>query len=155
MPRIAVMGVGNILMTDDGVGVHAVKALRNQKLPPDIITIDAGTSLLDAIQFLEEVDLLIIIDAIHGDGSPGTIYQLSLEDISTKSKRCFSTHHIGVLDALKISKLIGNLPDEIIILGVEPKKIDIGENLSPIIFEKIEDIINIIMNLIFDRKDNL
>ena len=142
------MGVGNMLMRDDGVGVHVVRALRQTKPPPGVEVIDAGTSALDTIQLLRNVDRLIVIDAVKGGGEPGTLYRLSLEDISETRLQHMSLHQLTLLEALDMARLTGDCPEVVVIVGVEPKDISVGMQLSTVIEEKIPQVISVVTELL-------
>jgi len=125
-PRILIMGLGNELMTDDGVGVHAVREL--SKAPPDGVGVaEVGTSILRAPHLLEEADIIIAIDAVEAGGEPGDIYQFDLSDADIQERRV-SLHDLGLIGALRL------MPEEkrprVFILGVEPATIDYGMALS-------------------------
>jgi len=124
--EITIVGLGNVLLKDDGVGVHAVREL--QKDPPkNVVVAEIGTRALAAQQLLEDADLVIAIDAAHADGPPGSIYRFDADNLETD--RPHSLHDLGIIG------LLGIMPEEsrpkVIILGVEPEVIDYGMELSP------------------------
>jgi hydrogenase maturation protease len=127
-PAIAIVGLGNELLMDDGVGVHAVREL--QKAPPEnVAVVEVGTRALAAQQILEDADIVIAIDAAHADGPAGSIYRFEADKI--ESDRLWSLHEMGIIGVLRL------MPDEsrpkVIILGVEPEVIDCGMYLSPVV----------------------
>ena len=81
MPHTLVLGVGNLLMSDDGVGVHAVQRLEKRTLPPGVEVLDGGTCGLDLLQFFEGVERLIVLDAANLGREPGAIVRLEGEDV--------------------------------------------------------------------------
>ncbi len=144
--RVAVVGVGNILLQDEGIGIHVIRAL--QKVigdRSDVELIDGGTSP-DALLGLEAVPRLILVDATRGGGPPGSIYRFHPSDISVEYQTITSLHQMGLLDSLKMMQLSGNQPDEIIIIGVEPKEIDWGLELTPELREKLPQIVTAVMD---------
>ena len=147
-PKTVVMGTGNVLMGDDGIGVHGIRALAKEELPPHVELIDGGTSALDTIQLLTNVKRLIIIDAVKGDGEPGTIYKINPDDIKEKKGQNVSLHQLSLLESLNMAKITGNAPEEVIIIGVEPKKIALGFDLSADIKNKLPEIIEIVKSLV-------
>lgn len=148
-PRTAVMGAGNLLMSDDGVGVHVVQVLRTRKgLPGDVKLIDAGTAALDVLPLLDGIDRLIIVDAVKGGGAPGTVYQFSPDDISEEPSRRLSLHQISLLQALNTDKMLGASLPGIVIVGVEPKTISPGTGLSPEVQAAIEKVVETVSALI-------
>ena len=143
--RVAVVGVGNILLKDEGIGIHVVRALREViGNRTDVELIDGGTSP-DALLGLEAVPRLILVDATRGGGPPGSIYRFHPSDISVESQSITSLHQIVLLDSLKMMQLGGSQPDDIIIIGVEPKEIDWGMELSPELMQKLPQIVREVM----------
>jgi len=137
-----VLGIGNILLKDEGIGCHVVHALEGIPLP-DVQIMDGGTSP-DVVQLLEDTDKLIIVDAVKGGGIPGQIYRFHLEDITLEQKPFLSLHDMGLVDNLILSKLWHSI-GETVIIGVEPREIDWGLELSPELQEKIPQIIDAIL----------
>ena len=142
-PRIVVVGVGNLLLKDEGIGIHAVKALQEMDLPPDVKIIDGGTAP-DLIAYTEAGDKLIIIDAARAGAEPGAIYRFLPEDLS-QNGGMLSTHELGVEQNLRLMSLTGNKPGEIIIIGIEPGEIGWGTELSPELQQKVPEIVRVVL----------
>jgi hydrogenase maturation protease len=142
--RIVVIGVGNLLLKDEGVGIHALKALQEIDLPPDIELIDGGTSP-DLIAYTGAGDKMIIIDAAKAGGQPGSIYLFKEEDLAAGKGTLTSAHEMGVVENLKLMTLTGNKPREMVIIGIEPQDIDWGTELSPELQAKLPEIIRIVL----------
>ncbi len=140
--RKFVLGIGNVLLGDEGVGCHVVHALEGIPLP-DVKIIDGGTCP-DAFQLLEDADKLVIVDAVKGGGTPGQIYRFHLEDITLEQKPFLSLHDVGLVDNLMLMKLWRNI-GEAVIIGVEPREINWGLELSPELQEKMPQIIETIL----------
>ena len=138
-----VLGIGNVLLRDEGVGCHVVHALEGIPLP-DVKIIDGGTCP-DVLQFLEDADKLIIVDAVKGGGTPGQIYRFHLEDITLEQKPFLSLHDMGLVDNLMLMQLWRNI-GEAVIIGVEPREINWGLELSPELQEKMPQIIDAILS---------
>jgi hydrogenase maturation protease len=137
-----VLGVGNILLKDEGIGCHVVQAL--EKIPlPDVKVVDGGTCP-DVVQFLDDADKLIVVDAAKGGGIPGQVYRFHLDDIFLGEKPFLSLHDMGLADNLMLTKLVHNV-GETVIIGIEPKEIDWGLELSPELQERIPQIIELIL----------
>ena len=118
-PRILVLGVGNTLMCDDGVGVHAVRALADgYEFPANVLVVEgvAGLRLLGDIALADD---LIIVDALKNNGMPGTIYRFSREDILPRRGPFVSAHEVGIAELLAAAEFSGRLP-ETHIIGIEP-----------------------------------
>jgi hydrogenase maturation protease len=143
-PRIVVIGVGNLLLKDEGIGIHAVKALQEIDLPPDIKLIDGGTSP-DLIAYTRAGDKMIIIDAARAGGQAGTIYRFKPEDLAAEKGSLASAHELGVIQNLKLMSLTGNEPGEIVIIGIEPKEIGWGMELSTELQQKLPEIVKAVL----------
>ena len=141
--RKFVLGIGNVLLGDEGVGCHVVHALEGIPLP-DVKIIDGGTCP-DAFQLLEDADKLVIVDAVKGGGTPGQIYRFHLEDITLEQKPFLSLHDMGLVDNLMLMQLWHNI-SEAVIIGVEPREINWGLELSPELREKMPQIIDAILS---------
>jgi hydrogenase maturation protease len=142
-PRILVVGLGNSLLMDDGVGVHAVHALESLA-PPGVLVVEVGTAVLDALHLFEWADKILAIDAMKAGGTPGSVYAFCLEDVaeSGHNERA-SLHELGLLAALRF--LPGPLRAEIDILGVEPATIDYGLDLTPTVAEALPMVVRAAM----------
>jgi len=143
-PRVVVIGVGNLLLKDEGIGIHAVKALQEINLSQDVNIIDSGTAP-DLIAYTEAGDKLIIIDAAKAGGKPGTIYRFQPQDLAAENGNLVSAHELGVEQNLKLMALMRNEPSEIIIIGIEPKEIGWGMELSPELQTVIPEIIKVVL----------
>ncbi len=143
-PRIVVIGVGNLLLKDEGIGIHAVQALQELELPPDVKLIDGGTSP-DLIAYTRAGDKLIIVDAARAGGEPGTIYRFKPEDLAEERASLASAHEMGVVENLKLISLTGNEPGEIVIIGIEPGEIEFGTELSPELEQKVPEIVKVVL----------
>jgi hydrogenase maturation protease len=148
--RTVIIGVGNLLMKDEGIGIHAVKALQEVDLPPHVELIDGGTSP-DLIAYTRAGDKIIIIDAAKAEGEPGTIYRYRPEDLVAGKGTLTSAHEMGVVENLKLMELSGTEPRETVIIGVEPKEIDWGTELSPELQERLPDIVKAVLREIISR----
>ena len=138
-----VLGIGNTLFRDEGIGCHVTDALAEIPLP-DVQVMDAGTCP-DLWQFVEDTDKLIIVDAVQGGGMPGQIYRLRLEDITLEQKPCLSAHDLSFVDNLMLMQLWHNV-GETVIIGIEPKDIDWGLELSPELQDKMPQIVDIVLS---------
>jgi hydrogenase maturation protease len=126
-PRILIAGLGNYLLQDDGVGVHAVKALQQTPLP-GVIVAEVGTAVLGALHLLEWAEKILAIDAMQAGGAPGTLYAFKVDEVAGPGLQT-SLHELNLLAALRF--LPRQAKPEILIVGVEPQTIDYGLDLSP------------------------
>ncbi len=127
MKRTLVMGIGNLLLSDDGLGVHAAKALVGRDLPGWVEVVDVGTAFLDALPALEDAERIIIIDAVQADGPAGQIYRMSLEQCAPREMA--GLHDFDIFAMLAMAN--NHRPVEITVIGVEPGLLTWGLELSP------------------------
>ena len=132
MPRIVVLGVGNTIMSDEGIGVRCVERLEaTGALPAGVVTVDGGTSTNELLGDLENLDLLVIVDAIVSKGPPGTLVRLEGDAIPQAFSNKMSPHQTGINDLLATLTFVDRAPARVILLGVTPKRIELGMELSP------------------------
>jgi len=129
MCKIAVLGVGNILRSDDGVGVEAANRLAKIAWPDNVTIYDAGTAIMNMLDVFINQDILIVIDALEGGHEPGTIYRLTPEQLGEWRREGFSLHDVQVLDMLNVAALINYHPT-VIIYGIEPYVLKLNLGLS-------------------------
>jgi hydrogenase maturation protease len=118
--KVLILGVGNLLLTDDGFGIHLINALKDTVLPANITLIEAGTVSHQLIPLFREVDYLIVIDAVEAGDTPGSLFRFSPEDMTFRSEQKVSLHQISLMDVLHMAALTGGKPTTVII-GVQPK----------------------------------
>jgi hydrogenase maturation protease len=133
-PRTRVLGVGNLLLGDDGVGIHAVEQLAQRNLPSHISIIDAGTPGWGLPMWFEGQEKVIIIDAVRMGEPPGTWKRFDPETVKLfASGEVLSLHEPGLANGLALAEALGALPEEIVIYGIEPAQCEIAQGLSPAI----------------------
>lgn len=138
----AVIGLGNILLRDEGVGVHAVNAIKEScSFSPEVEIIDGGTLGLDLLPLIEGKERLILIDAVDFKKEPGFIGVLENDEIPCALFTKLSVHHIGLSDVLYAAKLMGITPSKIRLIGVQPESMDVGLDLTPCVSDRIKDVI--------------
>ena len=145
-----IVGVGNLLLRDEGVGIHAVRALQELDLPDNVCIVDAGTAP-DLVAYSASGARLIIVDAAKAGGKPGTIYRFTPDDLEFKTTKLISLHEIGVRESLEMMRLAKNQPEATVIIGIEPGEIDWGMALSPVLQSRMPEIIKVILREIGAR----
>jgi hydrogenase maturation protease len=144
-PKVAVLGIGNLLLKDEGVGVHLVEKLADVIDDTNIKIIDAGT-YPDFLSLIEDnLDKLIIVDAVKNGDQPGTLYRFDFDVVDLEGAPTFSLHDIGVIDSLRTMALFNKQPKSTVVIGIEPKTIDFGLELSPELVEKLPKIIELVV----------
>jgi len=145
--KTLILGVGNYLMSDDGLSVHVLERLITEKdLPDNIDIVDGGTCGLDLLQYLEGISNLVIIDAIKTkNGIPGSIIRLEGDQIPAYLSLKISPHDIGLPDLLATAKLRDLYPENIVVFGIQPASLELGVALSPQVSAQVDTLIDLIM----------
>lgn len=144
--NIAVFGIGNILLSDDGVGVHAIQRLSNEYTFPDSVElIDGGTKGLDLLPLFENKDRILIADAANFKKKPGTIDIVEGDKIPAFLSTKLSVHQIGLPDTLFAAKLMEITPSEMCLVGIQPKSMETSTELSEEIKKQFEQFIKAIL----------
>ena len=140
--EIMIVGVGNRLLGDEGVGLHIIDKLSRIPIPSYVNIIDCGCDLLNLMAYINKPERIIIIDAIRAGGEPGEIHSFDYSRLTAMKIHLCSAHQVNIVDALRLIKLIyPSLADcEIIIIGVEPKTIELSNDLSKEVSESIVEV---------------
>ena len=141
--KALVLGLGNILLSDEGLGVRVVQRLgESYRFPPEIQVMDGGTLGLDLLPYLEGVDHLLVIDALEVGEEPGTIARLVGDEVPASLSVKISPHQMGLADLLAAARLQGLYPQEVVLLGMQPGSIDTGLDLSPPVEAQLDRLID-------------
>lgn len=129
---VLVLGLGNLLCGDDGVGVVAVHALRRRyQLAPEVLALDGGTLGLALLPLVERADRVILLDAIRADLPVGAPVRLAGDEVAPAVRERLSPHQIGVADLLAGAAWLDRYPREVVLLGVVPAALELGNALTP------------------------
>jgi hydrogenase maturation protease len=143
---ILILGIGNILLKDEGIGVRVVEKIKDMPLPSDVEVMDGGTLGLDLLFYIEGRKKVIVIDTVKADRPPGTLYRFTDKDLEEKTGLLRTAHGVDFSDVIKAAdRFSEKKPEEIIFIGVEPEDMSEGTELSPTIEEKIPRIIELVM----------
>ena len=141
-PETVVIGVGNPLMGDDGLGIAALELLRNGwHFEPHLELLDGGTWGLNLLPQVESAKRVLFIDAINIDGEPGSLVELEREDIPRFLARKLSPHQIDVKEVLALAELRGTLPEELVAVGLQPDSVEMRTSLSPVLESRLGDLV--------------
>ena len=136
--RAVVLGIGNTILTDEAAGVRAVEALeRAYKMPANVQVIDGGTSGMEMIEDLSNLDFLIVIDVVKTGAAAGTVVKIAGDEIPVFFRRKLSPHQIALPDVLACLELLDTMPKEIIVLGVELISLELGMEMTPTVAAKV------------------
>lgn len=151
MVQTLVLGLGNTIMSDDGVGPRIVEQLRSSgQLPNTVTCMDGGTLGLDLLPYLEGVGCLIIVDAVEMAQPAGTTVCLKGEDVPIALETKLSPHQMGMKDLLAVARLMGQLPEEIILIGVQPACLEMGTELSA----EVEEVLPVLEVMVLKEISN-
>ena len=152
--KTAVVGIGNPLRRDDGIGIILVEKLREMKLP-NIDCIDAGSGGVHLLPFLSKYKRIILVDAVHFNAEPGDTKVFTLQDLKTSNMNPLSVH---MLDTIQIIELYRELQDkelDIIVFGIQPYDTSHGTTLSSTVEEKLPEILRNLVETITEYHNPL
>ncbi len=145
LKKTLILGLGNILMQDEGVGVRVVEAMRDVPLPPGVDLLDGGTAGLSLLELMEGYDRVIVVDAVGAGAEPGAIFKLRPEDLAAMPNvQLTSFHQVGLMGVLQLAELVGQRP-EVVIIGVQPASLDWGTELTPQLKDAVPRVIEFVL----------
>lgn len=128
--RVIVLGLGNLIRSDDGVGIHAIHQLfKDQRIPASVELLDGGTLGLQLLPAIQDVTHLLVLDAINTGAAPGTIVRFDISDIEPLPGTP-SVHQIGFADVMAALRLLDKYPEKMILLGIQPLETGWGDQMS-------------------------
>ncbi len=145
--KIGILGIGNLIVGDEGFGVHAVRYLEeNYEFPDSVLIIDGGTAGIYMSPFLEECDPVLVIDVVDIDAEPGSMHYYSNEDVKAgKISTRMSPHQLGLLEILEICKLRDAAPETLEFYCVVPKDLITSTELSDVVAPRVKEICEIVL----------
>jgi hydrogenase maturation protease len=150
--RTVVIGLGNPLMGDDGLGLVALERLRAEyAIPPEVELVDGGTWGMNLLPVIEEAGRVILIDAIDVGATPGTPVRLERERLPRYLATKISPHQVDLRDVLGLAELRGTLPDDTIALGLQPERVALADRLSDTLSCRVDDLVTIVAQELVDR----
>ena len=149
-----ILGIGNLLRTDDGVGVHVVNRLNDsQELPDWVEAIDLGTCGLDIPGMIQGRDHVIVIDALEADEEPGGIFKIDALHLASSKPHAISLHEAGIVEALKSLEMLGERPD-VEILGVVAQDLStMGMELTRAVKAAIPKVMKLVLQSVKEYQD--
>lgn len=144
--KTIVLGLGNLLMGDEGFGVHVVQKLREDyEWDGDVEIMDGGTKGIHLLGYLKGVNRLLIVDAVDGGLAPGEVMILNEEEIPSYSKRKVSPHQMEVGDLLAVAAMSDLSFEEVILVGIQPASMELSTELSPAVAAHVDDVVEKIL----------
>ena len=140
--NILLLGLGNILLQDEGLGVYALEQLQARyHLPANVRALDGGTMGLDLLPYLGQATHLLILDAVQIGQPPGTLVRLEGAEIPAALSLKMSMHQVGLQELLALGDLVGTLPPRVVVWGIQPAWLDWGLELSPPVLNRLDNLI--------------
>jgi hydrogenase maturation protease len=145
-PQIMILGIGNILFSDEGFGIRVIEKLRDCfEFPENISIIDGGVLGMNLLGIISQADHLIVVDVVRNGGQPGTLIRLEGAEIPARVRAKNSLHQVDFLEALTMCQALDRIP-QTVILGVEPQDIEtLSIELTPVIRVKIDPMIDLVL----------
>ncbi len=143
--RTVVIGLGNPLMGDDGVGLAVLERLREDWRLEGVDLVDGATWGLALLPVIEDADRLVLVDAIAAFGAPGDIVELGRDRLPIYLSRKLSPHQVDLKDALALAEWRGRLPAEVVAIGVQPGLVALGTELSPAVAPRVGALANTVV----------
>jgi hydrogenase maturation protease len=143
---VLVLGLGNVLLGDDGLGAAAVARLeRSYRIPPGVSLEDGGTLGLSLLGLVAESDRVILVDAVRTGSPPGTLVRIDGEDVMDAVRERLSPHQVGVADLLDAARLMGCYPSTVTLLGLVPEFVDLSVVRSVSVEAKLDDLVEAVV----------
>jgi hydrogenase maturation protease len=143
---ILILGIGNILLKDEGIGVHVANILKDMPMPPDVEVMEGGTMGIDLLFYIEGRKKVIVVDTVKAGGAPGTMYRFTDKDLGVKKEFLRTAHGIDFSDVVRTARNLGTKPEEIVFIGIEPEDMNnAGLELSALITSRIPAIIELVL----------
>ncbi|WP_419796533.1 MAG: HyaD/HybD family hydrogenase maturation endopeptidase [Terasakiella sp.] len=154
--EILVIGLGNVLMQDEGVGVRAVEALEGMyEIPDGVVVMDGGTTGTELLEPMRDVKHLIVTDSVNTGDPEGTLIRLADEQVPAFFQTKISNHQLGLSDLLGILQLQGQSPETVTIIGMVPYKLENSLGLSPETEGRVLKMLDMLVDEIEERGVNL
>jgi hydrogenase maturation protease len=145
LSRVLVLGAGNILLSDEGIGVRVVEALQRRcRFPEEVEILDGGTCGMDLLDIIAGRDHLILVDAVDTGSPPGTVVRLEGNQVPAVFRTKSSPHQLGLQDVLALLLLLDAAPAHVTVIGVQPASLDIGLELTPAIAARFDDMVEMV-----------
>lgn len=144
MSDTLVLGLGNPLMGDDGLGLAALARLKAEfEMPPEVSLVDGGTWGMNLLHLIEGAERLVLLDAINTGDMPGTVNFLEREDLPRFFSHKLSPHQIDLREVLGLAELRGHLPRQMVAIGIQPLQVEMGERVSLPVANAMESLVEL------------
>jgi hydrogenase maturation protease len=149
MEKIIVLGIGNILLRDEGFGVRVVEELtRRYRFPENVQVLDGGTLGMELLRYLMGADKLVLVDAVAGELPPGSLYEFKNEAVKAYFKEKVSMHELGIQDVLAALDILEKPIKEVMIIGGQPLSMEIGLELTAVLLPVVNQAVNRVVQVL-------
>lgn len=150
--EVVILGVGNLLLRDEGIGIHAIRELQaHYAFEENVCLIDGGTGGLGLLPAIQGAEHLIVLDAVQADRPPGSIFQFTLADIPCETSPQLSPHELDLPGVLKLAEALCQAPASVIFFGAQPQEVSCGLELTP----SVQSAIPVLVQLVLGELDRL
>lgn len=146
-PNITVLGIGNILLTDEGFGVRVVEKLYDEyEFPENVSLVDGGVLGISLLGVIAEAKHLIVVDAVKNKQPPGTLYRLEKDELPERILLKNSLHQTDFLETLTLCQAIDKIPETTVVLGVEPEDIlTHSVDMTPTVAARVDEMMDLVL----------
>jgi hydrogenase maturation protease len=144
-PPVLVLGVGNILLSDEGAGIRVVEELQKLPLPGCVEVVDGATRAMELVDIMRGRQKVIIVDAVAGSAEPGAVFRFGPEQLAALKQMSISVHDIGVHEAIFFLRLTDELPEDITFYGIQPGSLALHEGLTPGVAAAAEKVVGFVL----------
>lgn len=156
MKQITVLGIGNILLQDEGFGVKIIEELqRRYRFANNLRLIDGGTLGMDLLRFITGTTNLLVVDAIDGGGAPGSLYRFANDEVKAYFRNKVSLHELGIKDVLAVLEVLDEPIAEVVVIGVQPQVLELGLELTPIVASMMDKTIDAVIDQLKEWQINV
>lgn len=147
--RVVVLGIGNTLCEDEGLGVHAALALQQGwELPPEVQVIDGGTAGMELLDPLADLDLLLVLDAVKAPQPPGSLVCLQGAEVPVFFRSKLSPHQVSICDVLASLEFAGAAPRQLLLVGLVPERMELGLEMTPTVAARLPEMVEAALALL-------
>jgi hydrogenase maturation protease len=150
MSRIAVIGIGNPLMGDDGAGVAVLEILRHRGLPRGVEIIELGSGGLTLLHRMEGFDNVVLVDAVDFRGEPGEVRVFSPDDVRSVKTISYSLHDVDILKVIDLARQMEQCPEVIMIAAIQPESLNPSTELSPSVSTNLQELTDRVQELVME-----
>lgn len=151
MSNTVVIGIGNVLLSDDGAGIYAIRELEKRSLPSGVSLIEGGTGGIEIMQHIQQGRNVLIIDSVDTGSKPGTIYKFYYDEASLSTETRISMHDLGPIEVCYLAESWGVLREKPIIFGIQPQSLDWGFELTLEVSRKLPELVELVEEFLWGQ----